>query len=259
MPALLRAPDALRLVPVPPNIGCRLCVDETDGHELAGMLPRQLVDHPGEQVRGLRAKLAADAELDPLFTAGEGALHALLEFCPEIRNVLRLDLLNRNVLVAEGSRSLTAIFDWGRASYGEFSTKLPGPRFGRRGTRAWPSMELPENPAQSPGSGERPVRIFPWRAAALHGPGRQQARCRFGDLGDGAVEGVLIGLRRRLGLRAGDLPDELTCRRLDFERRRLRHITKAHDASAHDVDGRPCPFLERPPARETTAHISRGD
>jgi hygromycin-B 4-O-kinase len=121
LPALLRALDALRLVPLPTYAGCRWCTDGlTDGTSWRDWLLAALVDNPGDRVGGWRATLAASAELDHLFVEGERALRALLGACPELRHVLHLDLLNRNVLVADDGWSFEAIFDWGCTTYGDF-------------------------------------------------------------------------------------------------------------------------------------------
>jgi hygromycin-B 4-O-kinase len=121
MPALLRALDALRLLPVPPGAGCCWRPDgSTDPTGWREWLLGGLVDSPGERVSGWRARLAEMPDIDALFVAGEQALNVVLDACPEVRHVLHLDLLNRNVLVAEDGTSLEAIFDWGCLSYGDF-------------------------------------------------------------------------------------------------------------------------------------------
>jgi aminoglycoside phosphotransferase (APT) family kinase protein len=71
-------------------------------------------------VSGWRAALAGSAELDALFSAGERAVCGLLDACPDLRHVLHRDLLNRNVLVAADGSRLTAVFDWGCYSLGDF-------------------------------------------------------------------------------------------------------------------------------------------
>jgi hygromycin-B 4-O-kinase len=79
-----------------------------------------LEDRPGQRVAGWRAVLAGSADLDDTFVAGERAFAALLDTCPEIRHVLHIDLLNRNVLVAGDGSRLVAVFDWGCSAYGDF-------------------------------------------------------------------------------------------------------------------------------------------
>jgi hygromycin-B 4-O-kinase len=120
-PGLLRVLDALRLVPVAADAGCRWRSNgETDGTSWRQWLQAALVDTPGERVSGWRAKLSVVPELDDLFRAGERALGAALDGCPEVRHVLHLDLLNRNVLVTGNGQSIEAIFDWGCLAYGDY-------------------------------------------------------------------------------------------------------------------------------------------
>jgi aminoglycoside phosphotransferase (APT) family kinase protein len=120
LPALLRGLDALRDAPAL-GIGG---LAAADGLAAAGswreQLKTELQDRPGQRVSGWRAMLAGSAELDSLFTTGERAISRLLDACPDIRHVLHRDLLNRNVLVAADRSRLTAVFDWGCYSLGDF-------------------------------------------------------------------------------------------------------------------------------------------
>lgn len=112
LPAVLRALDALRAIPVDRR---------TEGGEgWRAQLLDGLVDHPGRRVSGWRATLATSDELDSLYRAGERAVASLLGACPEIRHVLHQDLLNRNVLVTEDASRLAAVFDWGCRTDGDF-------------------------------------------------------------------------------------------------------------------------------------------
>jgi hygromycin-B 4-O-kinase len=111
LPALLRALDAMRSIPVP--------------HDARGMpwgdwLRDLLIDHPGGRVSGWRQKIATSPELDALFVAGQNAFENLVDACPDIQHVLHLDLINRNVLVADDRTHLEAVFDWGCLAYGDF-------------------------------------------------------------------------------------------------------------------------------------------
>jgi aminoglycoside phosphotransferase (APT) family kinase protein len=114
LPALLGGLDALRDAPALGAGGLAAA------GSWRGQLKAELEDRPGQRVSGWRAVLARSGELDALFTAGEGAVMGLLDACPEIRHVLHRDLLNRNVLVAADGSRLTAVFDWGCYSLGDF-------------------------------------------------------------------------------------------------------------------------------------------
>jgi hygromycin-B 4-O-kinase len=121
MPALLRALDALRLVPVPSGASpVWPAGDAALPMSWRDWLIVTLEDHEGGRVSGWRARLAESAGLANLFVAGEQELRALLPCCPELRHVIHLDLLNRNVLVSEDGARLEAVFDWGCSAYGDF-------------------------------------------------------------------------------------------------------------------------------------------
>ena len=102
LPALLRALDTLRQLPAPAPAG----------GSWREWLWSGLDDRPGERVSGWRAILAGQPGLSDLFATAQRAFSGLLDACPEIRHVLHLDLLNRNVLVAPDASRLTAVFDW---------------------------------------------------------------------------------------------------------------------------------------------------
>jgi hygromycin-B 4-O-kinase len=120
MPALLCALDALREIP-PPGSGADWA---SEGISVPlswrQWLVASLEDHPGERVSGWRARLAEAPGIEAVFVAGERALRALVGACPEARHVLHRDLLNRNVLVADDATRLTAVFDWGCSTAGDF-------------------------------------------------------------------------------------------------------------------------------------------
>jgi len=121
MPALLRALDALRLVPVPADASPAWGDGDPDPPvSWRHWLTATLEDHQGGRVSGWRARLAESADLDELFVAAERELRALAPSCPELRNVIHVDLLNRNVLVSEDGARLEAVFDWACSAYGDF-------------------------------------------------------------------------------------------------------------------------------------------
>ena len=121
MPALLRALDALRLVPVPAGASPVWPVGPS-GTPMSWRewLTVTLEDHEGDRVSGWRARLAESPDLDELFVSGERQLRALVPSCPELRHVIHLDLLNRNVLVRPDGSRLEAVFDWGCSAFGDY-------------------------------------------------------------------------------------------------------------------------------------------
>ena len=121
LPAVLRGLDHLRHLQVP---AASQVPSAASGPAITmswrEWLREGLVDRPGRRVAGWRAVLAGSADLNETFVAGERAFAALLDTCPEIRHVLHIDLLNRNVLVAGDGSRLVAVFDWGCSAYGDF-------------------------------------------------------------------------------------------------------------------------------------------
>lgn len=67
-----------------------------------------------------RATLARDPALDRLFTACEARVRALLDACPERRDLVHGDLLNRNVLLSDDATRVNAVFSWKCATRGDF-------------------------------------------------------------------------------------------------------------------------------------------
>ena len=120
LPALLRGLDALRDAPALDTGGPAAADGPAAAASWREQLQAELEDRPGQRVSGWRAALAGSAELDALFSAGERAVCGLLDACPDLRHVLHRDLLNRNVLVAADGSRLTAVFDWGCYSLGDF-------------------------------------------------------------------------------------------------------------------------------------------
>jgi aminoglycoside phosphotransferase (APT) family kinase protein len=111
LPGLLRALDTMRLAPLGEN---------ARGMPWSEWLRSLLIDRPGERVSGWRHKIATSPELEALFVAGQNAFEDLVDACPDLQHVLHLDLINRNVLVADDCARLEAVFDWGCLAYGDF-------------------------------------------------------------------------------------------------------------------------------------------
>lgn len=79
-----------------------------------------LVDDPTRRVSGWRTKLSEDPALDRLFTACETRIAALVEFCPERRDLVHGDLLHQNVLITPDAKRVTAVFSWKCSLRGDF-------------------------------------------------------------------------------------------------------------------------------------------
>lgn len=109
LPAIIRMLDALRALP--PRVSSMPWREQ---------LRLGLVDEPGGRVSGWREVIAAHPDVDAVYVAGEAAFHDLLPACPDLRHVLHVDLLNRNVLVDVDAARITAVFDWGCTMSGDF-------------------------------------------------------------------------------------------------------------------------------------------
>jgi hygromycin-B 4-O-kinase len=76
-----------------------------------------LDDLPGRRTSGWRKALEQSPAASAAFDEAAEVLRRLAPACPDRRQVIHQDFLNRNVLV-DGSR-LTAVLDWGNAMYGD--------------------------------------------------------------------------------------------------------------------------------------------
>ncbi len=83
----------------------------------AEALTAGLEDLPGRRTSGWRKILEQTPSAAAAFDEGAAVLRQLAPRCPDRREVIHQDLLNRNVLVADGR--LTAVVDWGNSLYGD--------------------------------------------------------------------------------------------------------------------------------------------
>ncbi len=79
-----------------------------------------LVDDPDQKVHGWNAQLAADPVLAPLAAAVSKRTGALLQACPERRDLVHGDLLHGNALVSPDAERLEAVFSWKCSVRGDF-------------------------------------------------------------------------------------------------------------------------------------------
>ena len=75
-------------------------------------------DRPAERTHGWWERLIASPTGSAPFAEGLACLDVLTRYCPEDRHLIHSDLLNFNVLVADGR--ISAVIDWGCAMYGDF-------------------------------------------------------------------------------------------------------------------------------------------
>jgi aminoglycoside phosphotransferase (APT) family kinase protein len=119
-PALTGLLNALRAAPAAP--GSPVLWHQPGGarpswreHLLAG-----LVDDPGHAVHGWSTALAADPELARLARAVADRVTALVEACPERRDLVHGDLLHGNVLLSPDACRVEAVFSWKCSVRGDF-------------------------------------------------------------------------------------------------------------------------------------------
>ncbi len=74
-------------------------------------------DSAGSLIKGWRAKLAASPLGMDAFERLWGRFERLVERCPDQRQLVHSDLVNGNVLVADGQ--VTAVLDWGSSFFGD--------------------------------------------------------------------------------------------------------------------------------------------
>ena len=79
-----------------------------------------LVDDPGKLVHGWSAALADDRELAALSAAVTGRVRALVDACPERRDLIHGDLLHGNVLVSPDASRVEAVLSWKCSVRGDF-------------------------------------------------------------------------------------------------------------------------------------------
>jgi aminoglycoside phosphotransferase (APT) family kinase protein len=122
LPSLWRALDAMRAQPEqwPEWLLEQPQLADGPGGRWGAQLLAALEDRPDERVSGWQATLAGFPDLNQLFADARGRFIELLASCPTSGHLIHSDLLNRNVLVAEDARHLTAVFDWSCQRRGDF-------------------------------------------------------------------------------------------------------------------------------------------
>jgi aminoglycoside phosphotransferase (APT) family kinase protein len=79
-----------------------------------------LTDDSGRLVHGWSAALATDQELAALAAAAAGRIRALMDACPERRDLVHGDLLHGNVLISPDARRVEAVLSWKCSVRGDF-------------------------------------------------------------------------------------------------------------------------------------------
>jgi len=118
IPSLAAALEAMRLADVSATVGFGGWGDAGDAPyaRWSGHLLSVGDDSPDRRTYGWRARLAASPQADVVFTWGFDRLKQVANDSVP-RGLIHGDLINRNVLVNESS--ITGVFDWGCACYGD--------------------------------------------------------------------------------------------------------------------------------------------
>ena len=119
-PALTRLLVALYRVPADPDAPVVWHQAGPPAGSWREFLTDGLADDPGKLVHGWSAVLAADPELAALSAAVAGRVRALIDACPERRDLVHGDLLHGNVLVSPDARRVEAVFSWKCSVRGDF-------------------------------------------------------------------------------------------------------------------------------------------
>jgi hygromycin-B 4-O-kinase len=118
-PSVLRMLDALRDVDVSDSTGYGGVIRGGDGDcpSWRDHLARVGDDPPGP-THGWRTHLATRPDAERAFDEAYARFAALVPSMPELRHLVHSDLLYGNVLVSDDQ--VSAVFDWGCATYGDF-------------------------------------------------------------------------------------------------------------------------------------------
>ena len=143
LPALFAALDAARVADLCGTTGFGIW--GADGNAPHATWRAALLDigndHAGDRIHGWRERLAASPTGSAPFEQALATLRELSAHCPQERYLVHSDLLNRNVLVADGR--ISAVIDWGCALYGDFLYDVAWFAFWQPWYPAWEGIDFP--------------------------------------------------------------------------------------------------------------------
>jgi aminoglycoside phosphotransferase (APT) family kinase protein len=119
-PTLTRLLVALYRVPAAPDAAVLWHQGGPPARSWREFLLDGLADDPGKLVHGWSAALAGDRELAALSAAAIDRVRALVDACPERRDLVHGDLLHGNVLVSPDARRVEAVLSWKCSVRGDF-------------------------------------------------------------------------------------------------------------------------------------------
>ena len=76
-------------------------------------------DRPGNFTSGWRQRLTAHSDAERIFRGVDNRIRALLDACPDRRELVHSDLLHQNVLITPSADAVTAVFSWKCSTWGD--------------------------------------------------------------------------------------------------------------------------------------------
>ena len=119
-PTLTRLLVALSRVPAGPDTPVMWHPAGAPAPSWRELVLSRLVDDPRNRVHGWRAAMEADPKLAALAAAVCDRVRALIDACPERRDLVHGDLLHGNVLVSPNFRRVEAVISWKLSLRGDF-------------------------------------------------------------------------------------------------------------------------------------------
>jgi aminoglycoside phosphotransferase (APT) family kinase protein len=119
-PALTRLLVALSRVPTSPNTPVMWHPAGAPVPSWRELVLSRLVDDSADRSHGWRAAVEADPKLAVLAAAVGDRVRALIDVCPERRDLVHGDLLHGNVLVSADLHRIEAVISWKHSLRGDF-------------------------------------------------------------------------------------------------------------------------------------------
>ena len=142
LPSLFRTLDALRLADTSATRGFGTWNAEGNGMYASWpeFFEATIIDRPGERGGGWRPKLEASDTGAEAYDRDVEVLRRVLPALPHFRNVLHIDLINRNCFVRD--HQISGVIDWGCAMFGDFLYEVAWFTFWSAWYPQWAQVDL---------------------------------------------------------------------------------------------------------------------